>query len=485
MRVAYSLVLLALLTAQCKKSDLRTDVAEKPGMDALAPSPGLDASPSGLAKPRPDVSDEAEQALDTVLSVNMRDAADAPSSPGELTSSSSDAVAAADVSAASPDATALAQNAVAGDVQEDVSAAPTPLQLPAATDASGPQIVFDRFQAHIKEAEFTQATHLLEEWLKLAPKDGINRQNLARTYLQMGQFEPAVTHLAVLTSDKPQDGELWAHYARSLAKLNRYTQANEAFKKAFEATPDDIDLCLDYARTLSKSGRYSEATAALESVVKLNVRKDEVLAELAAALALSGQYPKALDVYQQLQQMKPTVETAVALAQLAYKFERCDDAVGALTPFETRFADEVPYLILSDCLAKRGEHQAAAVWLQKAVAKTPTCLECELSLGDALANQKLYSQADPHYRKVIELKPSDFRGHFQLGKVLGLQGRHKEAAEALSQANDRNPNFPDILEAWGTELALSNQTQQGWKVWGQMKDLDPDAAARLKTLLER
>ncbi len=480
MRVALCLLLLSLLTAQCKKTDPGADVAARKSLDVKGPSAGLDVSPSGLSKPQPDALGDAEQSLDTVLAISLKDPADAATAPAN-----EDVKTAPDSMNQAQDATPAPADAAPADLLPDVPATAKPLNLPPPADPASPQIIFDRFQALVKEAEISEAIRLLEEWLKVAPKDSINRQNLARTYIQLGQFEPAIPHLAQLTTDKPQDGPLWAHYARALAKLERYSQANDAFRKAYDINTDDIDLVLDFSRSLGKSGRYSEASTILETGLKLNVRKDELLAEWAAILALAGQYPKALEIYQQVQGLKPTLENAITLAQLAHKFQKCDDVVAALTPFEAKFTTDVPYLLLSDCLSQRSEFPAAAIWLQKATTKIPGCVECELALGDALAMQKLFSQADPHYRKVLELKPADYRGHLQLGKSLGLQGKHIEAAEALAKANDRNPNFPEILEAYGNELALSSQAPLAWKVWSQLKELDAEAALRLKTLLEK
>lgn len=476
MRMLPVLLLLAPLLVQCKKDDLVSDPNARRPLEGIDPSGGKDGSPSGLEAPDGG-QDLKEQALDTVLSISLSDAEPAAAKDVAKTpqpAAPEDVVAAADEATAAEDAAPAAE----ADVQPAVP-------LPKATDPAGPQQVFDRFQALVKEAEIAKGTQLLEEWLKVAPKDQVNRTNLARTYIQLGQLESAVPHLAQLTSDKPDDSELWAHYARVLTKLGRHSQAVDAFQKSWGLKSDDVDVGLDYARTLSKVGRYGEAVAVLESAQRLGLKKEEVLAELAATLAVSGQYPKALEIYQRLQEMKPSLETALTLAQLAHKFQKCDDVVATLTPYEAKFTNEIPYLLLADCFKQREEWQAVEKWLSQAVGKTPDCYDCRVLLGDALSQRSLYAQAEPHYRKAVTLKPADHRAYLQLGQVLALQGKHKEAAVAMGQANERQPNDAAVLEPYCIELGASGQRDAAWRVWGQLNDVNPEAAKRIQSSLPK
>lgn len=103
---------------------------------------------------------------------------------------------------------------------------------------------------------------------------------------------------------------------------------------------------------------------------------------------------------------------------------------------------------LSEALLRAGRLSDAVDVLQEALLnqspKDPSLLT---NLAIAQAEQGFYDQAEITYREVINLRPNDFLGHFNLAGFLGIMGRDEEAITSYKQCLRIVPEAPEALNA--------------------------------------
>lgn len=78
---------------------------------------------------------------------------------------------------------------------------------------------------------------------------------------------------------------------------------------------------------------------------------------------------------------------------------------------------------------------------------------------EAAVHNKNFGQAETMLREVIAAKPASARAHYQLGQVLGMEGKHQDAVNELSHAQSLDPSLgfastkADFLDALAREKA--------------------------------
>jgi tetratricopeptide (TPR) repeat protein len=90
--------------------------------------------------------------------------------------------------------------------------------------------------------------------------------------------------------------------------------------------------------------------------------------------------------------------------------------------------------------------------LQELVKKHPNNSSAHLLLGDALIQQKRYSEGINKYKKAIELEPKSAKGFFRIGKATLKQNKKEEALKELKKALELDPgNWIIIKQIWALE----------------------------------
>jgi tetratricopeptide (TPR) repeat protein len=110
----------------------------------------------------------------------------------------------------------------------------------------------------------------------------------------------------------------------------------------------------------------------------------------------------------------------------------------------------------------------------------------ERLMGRILEGESDLPGALEHYRRFLELSPSDERSHFNLGRCLRKMAVYESARDELALAIARRPNHPEVLfEAALIENLLGNRQQavahldKALEVWNEADtDNEPAAAAR-------
>jgi tetratricopeptide (TPR) repeat protein len=86
-----------------------------------------------------------------------------------------------------------------------------------------------------------------------------------------------------------------------------------------------------------------------------------------------------------------------------------------------------------------GRAAQATVSLEKAKKREPEKASIREALGIAYFRIQRWAEAEVEFRKLVELAPADYYGHYALARTLERQGRSAEAARHRSLARALRP----------------------------------------------
>lgn len=197
------------------------------------------------------------------------------------------------------------------------------------------------------------------------------------------------------------------------------TGQDKDWSKALKQSPNDLQLLIEVARHFIAKKQAGEFLSIFEEVYSSQHRK----------------------------RLPPQI--IFSIGQTALQEKRWDLACDLLDILRERDQTS-PALIapLSEALLRAGRLSEATNVLQQALRKQsnndPTLLT---NLAIVQAEQGFYSQAEATYRRVIELRPNDFLGHFNLAGFLTILGRDAEAIRSYEQCLKIVPEAPEAQNA--------------------------------------
>jgi len=113
---------------------------------------------------------------------------------------------------------------------------------------------------------------------------------------------------------------------------------------------------------------------------------------------------------------------------------------------------------------------------QHTLAVTPPNLPIEYNLGHVIGEQGRYDEAAAHFDKALQIKPDFFDALLNMGVTRARQGRTGEAIEYFQRAIRVQPNSAKAHAELGVELAKENRNDAAFAELSQALDLAPNDA---------
>ncbi|MBL32240.1 MAG: hypothetical protein CMP62_05920 [Flavobacteriales bacterium] len=129
--------------------------------------------------------------------------------------------------------------------------------------------------------KFSEASIILENYLKKEPNDYIALVNLASNYRWLGKVEKSLKILEESIKINPDGAAAYNNMGNILGQLGKFNEAEEVYKKAMEIDDKIEFLNENLAGTLYKLGKFSESLLTYQSS-----KKDNSAEELQCLLAL-------------------------------------------------------------------------------------------------------------------------------------------------------------------------------------------------------
>jgi protein O-mannosyl-transferase len=117
-------------------------------------------------------------------------------------------------------------------------------------------------------------------------------------------------------------------------------------------------------------------------------------------------------------------------------------------------------------------HDTGSLW-EQAVKESPDSSIAQNGEGWVLLQAKRYPEAEQHFRRAIELQPSNDKAHENLWSLLSAQGRNDDLLAALRDATRVFPTYAAAHYHLGTFLQRSGQREEAIGAFQTAVRLDP------------
>lgn len=115
----------------------------------------------------------------------------------------------------------------------------------------------------------------------------------------------------------------------------------------------------------------------------------------------------------------------------------------------------------------------AALWTY-AARVSPEASIAQNGFGWVLLQEKRYAEAEPRFRRAIELQPGNEQAHANLWLTLRDQGRTEDLIEALRWSTRMNPGFVDAHYNFGSALMRAGRLEEASAAFRMAIGLRPD-----------
>ncbi len=310
-----------------------------------------------------------------------------------------------------------------------------------------PAQIFQKGIAFHKAGRLAEARNLYLEVLNSDPKHPDAHHNLGAIAIQSGQPRSALSYFKQALEIKPSQGQYWISYIKALID----TGNTEAARKV-----------LVQGRAIGLKGHaVDELSAALDGQpVALSPETDTASPSIPGGVKTRASRAKPGKKHKKKKSKGPTADQVNQFVKLFHS-GRYDQA----EQFARTLIAEFPkhafgWKALGGILVQLGRNQEGLEPLRKAVEIDPSDFDAHNNLGIALNRLGKNKEAETSYQRALKIKPDLAQIHNNLGTTLFDAGRKQEALTCYQRAVKLNPEFADAYANLGnTHYALQNLEQ--------------------------
>jgi tetratricopeptide (TPR) repeat protein len=282
--------------------------------------------------------------------------------------------------------------------------------------------------------------------------------NLGYVYSRENDYAEAEKAYRRVTELDPSNHEAWYMLGQMALGQDKYQIAEEAYKAATDVKPDFAYAYGGRGQVYLEQDRLEEAEAMMRKVLELKPgdpggkRGLEMVLErkrtgrpsdptklfyYGVEMAKERKFDEAKTAFIELKKLMPShFLWKFGLAYVHFELGEYEDCI----PLFEEVATQEPsfyqaHLGLGEAKAKLGRWQEGREHIMHVVQSHPDKPDVQDSMGLVLSESPSPEDAEPYFRRAIELK-SDFASYWRnLGDLLEKLGRTDEAQEAYEKAN--------------------------------------------------
>jgi tetratricopeptide (TPR) repeat protein/predicted Ser/Thr protein kinase len=315
--------------------------------------------------------------------------------------------------------------------------------------------------------------------LDLEPSNTQYLMQTAGMYEEIGDIEKARGYLETLVEIAPDDPKSHQALGELLQVSGRHQDARDRFEQALLLNPKDLQLQIDLSDAEFQLGNHQKSLSILESTLAGTLslgERNEASKALSSHLARVGQIDRAIEIMREaLQQSEGKISPIEFMAsrswlgRLHVKDGNRDEAVRIADDVRGKFAFPLAavasiftvkiYVDLEDFETSREVADELKVTIEQ-LRWEHVRLIWERTMGRILEGESDLTGALEHYRRFLDLSPTDERSHFYLGRCLRKMAEYESAGDEIALALAQRPSHPEVLfEAALIENSLGNRQQ--------------------------
>jgi len=266
--------------------------------------------------------------------------------------------------------------------------------------------------------------------VEIAPDEPSHRYNLAVSLRESGATERAIAELRSLSERFPRHRDGQFNLAALLAQAGDTEGAARHYRSAVEIDPRDRIARIEWAGAINRLGQGERAQSELEALVADDEDDAESRKALATLLAQRGSRAEARAVLSAGLGRDIATQEWVTLLNL-----------------RARLA------------AETGDLEAAKADLEQVLARQPESAASRHDLGRLLAREGAYADAAEHFRRLVEVEPSNTEYQVALALALQFAGDDVALLKVLEEATVSLPQSIELHHLLAQVLAGSEIPQ--------------------------
>lgn len=323
-----------------------------------------------------------------------------------------------------------------------------------------------------------RAVELLQESLKLEPRQPLTHRDLGNGLQQMQRFTEALDSYDKALVLKPGLADIHNNRAIALAKLQRPGEALESYGRAIALKPDYAQAYNNRGTVLLELKRAGEALADFNRAIALDPNYARALNNRGNVLTELGRYEEALNDHDRAIALNPQAAEShdkrgnvlVALRRPEAALESFDRAI-AIDPGLSS-----PHNGRGTALAMLDRPQDALEAHDRALARDPNSAAAHNNRGTALATLKRPADALAAHDRALALDPLSANAHNNRGTALALLDRLEEGLESLDRALSLHPDLTQTHVNRGNFLTDLKRYDEALASFDRAVALNPGSA---------
>lgn len=342
-----------------------------------------------------------------------------------------------------------------------------------------------------------QAAALCEQGLQRYPSSAGLHHLASVCAIHMQRYEVAERHLRRAIELAPDQAQLHLNLGILLAQRQCVLEAEPCFRRALALNRRLPGAHYNLAVLLSRAGNVVEAERHYRQVLALEPGSADALYNLATLFGVQDRYEEAAACYRRLLASQPLrVDAWYNLAVLARRRKRYEEAQrcysrilelqpghyeaclglaeaqldGGCTQEAVESAKHAARLVPADATALC---DLAALWARlESVDESERCYRRALQLDPGFARAHLgvaqgleasnSAEAERHYRQALQHDPRSIHAWYNLGVLLGRQGRMAESEASYRGALQVDPGFASASRNLADILLRRGEFTEGW-----------------------
>lgn len=320
----------------------------------------------------------------------------------------------------------------------------------------------------VGRGDLAVAVQLLEQVVRLAPRNLAARGNLAALLGKLGRHEDAVEHLSAVAQANPQDIQAWQRLGEGQERARRPEQAKQTYLEIVRKRPRDGAALFALGRLALFNDRdFAAAEAWLQKVVEVAPNHADGAYLLGMALVQLDRKEDALAAFQRAVTANPKHFQAHFQLGVLHEAARRDQQ--SLDEFklvvrwggdsneasqarrrlqlyggDAEGAVEVRRLSAEAVLAtESGDLKTSKRLLLEILSRVPDNALARYNLATVYSREGNNSGAEEQLKRVLTLDPENYLAHYGLGLIYAGGGRFELAYEAFRNAerwtSDKDP----------------------------------------------
>jgi putative PEP-CTERM system TPR-repeat lipoprotein len=327
----------------------------------------------------------------------------------------------------------------------------------------------------------------------------------------LGDSEGGLKPIERAFNKEPEKLQFRLLYVQALFTQGQYTKSIAVLEQAppSDTSPDRYWLALGNA--YYSDGQLKKAVEITENWISKQPSNKDAYIRLIALQDINKNYAKALSVAKSAQQKLPAEEQFgmlvtyfnlvtgdIKAAELSYArlsenitesvagqglmgqilLEKSDanSALPKLKAFYNQKSSQANASLVAKALKELKQYSQAITFLQEHQVKVGKLIPSDIQIAELAVMTNDFDLAAKQYIAVLKIEPDNIRALNNLAYILIEQDNYQKALEYAKRAAELSPEYPAVLDTFGTTLFKTGQYNEAVKIFDKVYNFDKSNA---------